>query len=72
MSLEKSEAIKAIDPDAMFVIREDQIEWHTTPISDEAIAAKQAELKAEHDSKAYARARADAYAPIAEQLDMQY
>ncbi len=28
--------------------------------------------RAEYDSKAYARARAEAYAPIAEQLDMQY
>lgn len=31
-----------------------------------------ARLQAEYDSKAYARARAEAYAPIAEQLDMQY
>ena len=31
-----------------------------------------AEWQAEHDSKAYARARAEAYAPIADQLDMQY
>ena len=31
-----------------------------------------ARLQAEHDSKAYARARAEAYAPIAEQLDMMY
>ena len=31
-----------------------------------------ARLQAEHDSKAYARARADAYAPIGDQLDMQY
>lgn len=31
-----------------------------------------ARLQAEYDSKAYARARAEAYASIAEQLDMQY
>jgi hypothetical protein len=31
-----------------------------------------ARLQADHDSKAYARARADAYAPIGDQLDMQY
>ena len=31
-----------------------------------------ARLQAEHDSKAYARARADAYAPIGDQMDMQY
>ena len=37
-----------------------------------AYEAEVARLQAEHDSKAYARARAEAYAPIAEQLDMQY
>jgi hypothetical protein len=31
-----------------------------------------ARLQAEYDSQAYARARADAYASIADQLDMQY
>ena len=61
MSLDKAEAIKAIDPDAMFVIREDQIEWHTTPISDEAIAAKQAELQAEQDATQYQRDRKAEY-----------
>lgn len=69
MSVEKAEAIKAIDPDAMCVIREDQIEWHTTPISDEVIAAKQAELKAEYDTQEYARNRKDEYPPIGDQLD---
>ena len=36
------------------------------------IETAHAEWQAEYDSKAYARARAEAYAPIAEQLDMQY
>jgi len=36
------------------------------------IETAHAEWQAEHDSKAYARARAEAYASIAEQLDMQY
>ena len=36
------------------------------------IDTETARLQAEHDSKAYARARAEAYAPIDEQLDMQY
>ena len=31
-----------------------------------------ARLQADHDSKAYARARANAYASIGDQLDMQY
>ena len=38
----------------------------------EQFDAKRSELQAEYDSKAYARARAEAYASIAEQLDMQY
>jgi len=38
----------------------------------EADNLEAARLQAEHDSQAYARARAEAYAPIAEQLDMQY
>lgn len=40
----------------------------TQSLVDEEVAR----LQAEHDSKAYSRARAEAYAPIAEQLDMQY
>ena len=36
------------------------------------IEAAHAKWQAEYDSKAYARARAEAYAPIADQLDMQY
>lgn len=38
----------------------------------EFLESEVARLQAEYDSKAYARARADAYASIAEQLDMQY
>ena len=36
------------------------------------IEAAHTEWQAEYDSKAYSRARANAYAPIADQLDMQY
>jgi hypothetical protein len=49
-------------------------EWNSaSPQPTEAeIETAHAEWQAEYDSKAYARARADAYAPIADQLDMQY
>ena len=49
-------------------------EWNSaSPQPSEAeIETAHAEWQAEYDSKAYARARAEAYAPIAEQLDMQY
>jgi len=49
-------------------------EWNSDqaqPSVDE-IETAHAEWEAEYDSKAYARARAEAYAPIADQLDMQY
>jgi len=41
-------------------------------IDESLVQAEVARLQAEHDSQAYARARAEAYAPIADQLDMQY
>ena len=49
-------------------------EWNSaSPQPSEAeIETAHAEWQAEYDSKAYARARAEAYAPIADQLDMQY
>tara|TARA_B100000497_G_scaffold122377_1_gene153369 strand:- start:458 stop:763 length:306 start_codon:yes stop_codon:yes gene_type:complete len=40
--------------------------------SEERITLASLEAQAEHDSKAYARARAEAYPSIADQLDMQY
>ena len=41
-------------------------------INQSLVDEEAARLQAEYDSKAYARARAEAYAPIADQLDMQY
>ena len=41
-------------------------------ITQSLVDAEVARLQAEYDSKAYARARAEAYAPIADQMDMQY
>ena len=38
----------------------------------EFLESEAARLQAEYDSQAYSRARAEAYAPIADQLDMQY
>jgi hypothetical protein len=48
------------------------IDGNPVVVDQSAYEAEVARLQAEHDSKAYARARAEAYAPIAEQLDMQY
>jgi len=49
-------------------------EWTSaSPQPSEAeIETAHAEWQAEHDSKAYARARAEAYASTGDQLDMRY
>ena len=70
-------AILAINPDAQVSVNAedyDQITWHgDTPVISKAdIVAKQAELKADYDSKEYQRTRAKSYPLIEEQLDMQY
>ena len=49
------------------------ITWHDdnpTSITNDAILAKQTELQAAYDAKAYARTRAVAYPSIGDQLDM--
>ena len=70
-------AIKAINPNAEFIIVEDNldnIEWlnGTTPISKADIEAKIVELQAEYDANQYQRDRAKEYPSIADQLDDIY
>ena len=66
------DAIKNINPDAKFVVREDKedftVDWleDTTPISKADILLKQSELQVEYDSKDYARKRKDEYPTIEE------
>tara|TARA_R110001592_G_scaffold86687_1_gene255854 strand:+ start:268 stop:561 length:294 start_codon:yes stop_codon:yes gene_type:complete len=71
----KLDAILSLRPLAEFTLRGDELDWldskQTEPVQSE-IDAEVARLQADHDSKAYARARADAYASIGDQLDMQY
>jgi hypothetical protein len=77
-STEVAEAIKAIEPNALFVVSNgdiDNIDWNSDDITQPSktdIEAKIAEQKTEYDNLAYARARAVAYASIQDQLDMQY
>ena len=71
------EAIKKINPNAEFVIGQNdinQITWlnGTTPIPKADIEAKMVEVQAEYDANQYQRDRATAYPSIQEQLDMQY
>ena len=70
-------AILAINPDAKVSVNAEdfeQITWlhGTTPISNEDILAKQAELKVAYDAKQYQRDRVgeDGYPSIGDQLDM--
>ena len=62
-------AIKAINPNAEFVIRNeslDTIEWfnNTPEISKADILAKQTELQAEYDAQDYARKREGEYPSV--------
>ena len=70
-------AILAINPSAQVSVNAedpDQITWHadTPVISKSDIQAKQAELKADYDSKQYQRDRAKAYPSWQDQLDKIY
>ncbi len=63
-------AILKINPNAVFVVRGEEIEWleGTTPIPKADIEAKMAEVQAEYDAKQYQRDRV--YPNIGDQLDM--
>jgi hypothetical protein len=70
-------SILAINPSAEISVSDnnyDTIKWlnGTAVISKADIVAKQAELKADYDSKEYQRTRAKSYPRIEDQLDMQY
>ena len=70
-----TEAIRSLTTDASFTVIGDEINWFSLDIPQPAqaeIDAEVARLQAEYDSKAYARARAEAYPSIGDQLDMQY
>ena len=66
------DAIKNINPDARFVVKEDKedftVDWieGTTPISNDDLLAKQAQLQAEYDAQEYARNRVSEYPSIQE------
>ena len=71
------QAIKLINPNAHYIIREnnlDKITWDddTTPISKSDIETKMAEVQTAYDNNAYQRVRATAYPTWQEQMDMQY
>ena len=70
-------SILALNPSAIVIVAENdvtKITWlkDTTPIAKADILAKQKELQADYDAKAYQRNRAEAYPPMADQLDDIY
>ena len=67
-------AIRNTHPNVITIINGDCFDADGNPvaITQSLVDDEVARLQAEHDSKAYARARADAYASIGDQLDMQY
>ena len=76
MRPKKSSAVRALCPNADFVIRDGVLEFvkanGDTKPSDSAIDAKLAELKTAYDNNKYQRDRATAYPSVQDQLDMQY
>ena len=71
------EAILAINPSAKVSLADEdvsQITWQdgTSPISDEDILAKKAELQIEYEAKQYQRDRAKEYPTWQDQLDDIY
>ena len=73
--LKIEKAIKLINPNAHYIIREDNldmIEWDddTTPIAKADIEAKMAEMANEPEQSNYAQQRRSAYPEIGDQLDM--
>ena len=75
----KIDAIMALKPGIEVTVRGDEadgvVTWHDgnpTNITEEQIAAKLTELRADYDAQDYARKRKDEYPPFGDQLDMQY
>ena len=65
-------ALQSLRPKAEFSIRGAEVEWldatQTQP-SDDEIATEVTRLQAEYDNNQYSRDRAQAYPPMADQLD---
>ena len=72
----KFDAVKALCPNAEFVVRGETLEFikanGDTEPSDSAITAKLAELKTDYANKEYQRKRADEYPSVVDQLDLIY
>jgi len=71
----KVDAISSLRPDAEWVLRGDELEWHDTnqtKPTDAEIDAEVTRLQAEYDAKAYQRQRASEYPSWEKQLEKIY
>ena len=71
----KIEALQSLRPNAEWVLRDNELEWHDTKQTQPTESEIQSELtrlQAEYDANEYQRQRATVYPSIQEQLDMQY
>ena len=70
-TIDTAQAIRSLDANSQFSIREDVITWHTTPITDAEIDAEVTRLQAVYDSQLYARTRKAEY-DLLNQDEMRY
>ena len=70
-TIDTAQAIRSLDANSQFSIREDVITWHTTPITDAEIDAEVTRLQAVYDSQLYARTRKAKY-DLLNQDEMRY
>ena len=73
--VDKAQAIQSICPNASWVLRGDELEWHDTEQTqptEAEITAEVTRLQAEYDNNEYQRQRAQAYPSIPDQLDTIY
>lgn len=71
----KGTALQSLRPNAEWVLRGDELEWHSqdqTQPTEEEITAEIARLQAEYDANEYQRKRAAAYPSFADQFDLLY
>jgi hypothetical protein len=70
-----TDAIRSLTTGASFTVIGDEINWFSPDITQPTqaeIETEVARLEAEHAATQYQRDRAESYASIADQLDMQY
>ena len=69
----KSDAISLLRPMAGFILKDDELIWHSKDLvqpTEAEIEAKMVEMQDEYDAQEYARKRAEAYPSLTDQMDM--